>query len=103
MENCRNKMGLNDYKWSTLNAPDTQNQLSHPYLELGELPFLLALWGNKNWPLSIKVREMENCQNKMGLKGCKWSSLNAQGTENHLTNPYLKLSDFPFLTISPVG
>ena len=42
---------------------------------------LLALWGNRNWPSSIKVRQMENCWNKMGLKGWKWSSLNTPGTQ----------------------
>ena len=29
----------------------------------------------------MKVRKFENVQNKMGLKGCKWSSLKAPGTE----------------------
>ena len=32
---------------------------------------LLSLWGNKNWPPSMKVKKMENFQNKRGLKGCK--------------------------------
>ena len=32
---------------------------------------LLALWGNKNWPPSIKMKQIENCQNKIGLMGCK--------------------------------
>ena len=42
---------------------------------------VLVLWGNKNWPPSIKMKQIENCQDKMGLKGCKWSSLNVPGTE----------------------
>ena len=28
----------------------------------------------------MKVKKLENVHNKMGLKGCKWSSLNAPGT-----------------------
>ena len=35
-----------------------------------EIPLfsVLALWGNKNWPPSIKMKQIENSQNKMGLK-----------------------------------
>ena len=32
---------------------------------------ILALWGNKNWPPSMKVKKLENLQNKRGLTGCK--------------------------------
>ena len=46
---------------------------------------LLALWGNKNWLPSMKGKKLENYQNKRGLTGCKWSSLNSSGTENPLT------------------
>ena len=48
--------------------------------KISQLP-LLALWGNKNWLPSMKVKELEIFQNKSGLKGCKWSSLKAPGTE----------------------
>ena len=52
--------------------PGIENPLSHPFLELEEFPLLtissLGL-GYKNWPPSINVRRMQNCQNKMGLKG----------------------------------
>ena len=44
----------------------------------------------------MKVQQMENYKNKMGLKGCKWSSLNAPGTETPLSYPYWKLEEFPF-------
>ena len=64
---------------------------------------LLALWGNKNWPPSMKVKKVENFQNKSGLKGCKWSSLNAPGTEYPLSHPVLKLSTFHFPIIVPLG
>ena len=64
---------------------------------------LLALWGNKNWPPSIKVKQIEISQNKMGLKDCKWSSLNAPGTQNPLSHPFLELGKVPLLTISPLG
>ena len=51
-------------------------------------PFpLLALWGNKNWLPGMKVKKLEKFQNKMGLKGCNWSSLNAPGTETSLSHP----------------
>ena len=37
----------------------------------------------------MKVKEMENFQNKIGSMGCKWSSLNAPGTENPLSHSIL--------------
>ena len=36
----------------------------------------------------MKLKKLEIFQNKMGLKGCKWSSLEAPGTETHLSHPY---------------
>ena len=80
IEISQNKMGLKGCKWSSMNAPGTRTPLSHPFLELDFSPFsLLALWGNKKWPPSIKVKQIEIFQNKMGSKCCKWSSLNSQG------------------------
>ena len=76
---------------------------------------LLALWGNKNWPPSmevknlknyLKVRKMEKFEHfmdKRGFKECKWSSLNAQGTQTPLSHPFLELGEFPFFIISPLG
>ena len=32
---------------------------------------LLALWGNKNWPPTMKVENVEIVWKKMGLNGCK--------------------------------
>ena len=102
--NCQNKMGLKGCKWSSLNAPGTQTPLSHSVLEMDFSLFsLAALWGNRNWPPSMKVRQIENELNKIGLNWCKRSSLNAPGTENPLSHSLLKLGDFPFLTISPLG
>ena len=104
IENCQNKMGLKGCKWSSLNAPGTHTPLSHSILELDSSLFsLLALWGNKNWPPNIKVQKVENCKNKMGLKGCKWSSLDAPGTHSPLSHPILELGNLSFLTISPLG
>ena len=57
---------------------------------------LLALWGNKNWPPSMKVKKVENVHDKSVSTGCKWSSLIAPGTENPLSHPILKLEEFPF-------
>ena len=67
-------------------------------------PFpLLALWGNKNWLPSMKVKQLEIFPNKIGLKGCKWSSLNAPGTEPPQSHPYLELGEFPIPIFSPLG
>ena len=41
----------------------------------------LALWGNKNWPSSIKTKHFENFRNKIGSTCWEWSSLDAPGTE----------------------
>ena len=60
-------------------------------------PFpLLALWGNKNWPASMKLKKLEIFWNKMGSMGCKWSSLNAPGTQNPLSHSIWKLDESPF-------
>ena len=64
---------------------------------------LLALWGNKNWPPSMKVEKLEKFFHKMGLMGCKWSSLNAPGTEIPLSHSILKLGEFPFPIIGSLG
>ena len=34
----------------------------------------LALWGNKKWPPSMKVKKLKIFWDKMSSKGCKWSS-----------------------------
>ena len=96
IENYQNKMGLKGCNWSSMNAPCTQTPLSHPFQESGDFPFLtiLALWSNKNLPPSIKMRQIENSQIKMGIKGRKWSSLNAPVSQlPSLTHFW---SDFPF-------
>ena len=45
---------------------------------------------------------MENSQNKSGLSGYKWSSLNATATQTTLSHSFLELGKFPFLTTSPL-
>ena len=62
-----------------------------------------TIWGNKNWPPSMKVTKLENLGNIIVANGCKWSILNAPGTENSLSYPFLGLGEFPFLIISPLG
>ena len=57
---------------------------------------LLALWGNKNWPPSMKVKNLAKSGNKIGLTGCKWSSLNVPGTGNPLSHSVLELGEFLF-------
>ena len=59
---------------------------------------LLALWGNKNWPPSMKVKKLKIFWIKIGSMSCKWSSLNGPGTETPLSHPILKLDEsFPIL------
>ena len=43
----------------------------------------------------MKVKELENSQNKSGLKDCKWSSLNASGTETPQSYPYWEREILP--------
>ena len=45
---------------------------------------ILALWGNKNWHPSMKVKKMDKFGNKSGLMGWKWSSLIAPGARKIL-------------------
>jgi len=46
---------------------------------------------------SIKVKKMVLLyENVRGAKGCKWSSLNAPGTQTPLSHPVLELEEFPF-------
>ena len=52
---------------------------------------------------SKKVKKLEIFQNKMGLKGCNWSSLNAPGTETFLSYPYWEGEILPTPIISPLG
>ena len=68
--------------------------------------YIFSLWSQK----------FEKIQNKMGSTGCKWSSLDAPGTESPLSHsgwensissfswshPYWELGEFPFLIISPL-
>ena len=59
--------------------------------------------GYKNWPANVKVEKMEIFENKFGLQCCMWYSLNAPGTRNPLSHPFLKLGEFPFSIISPLA
>ena len=60
-----------------------------------------SLVHSPNRPPSMK--KIEKFRYKKGLKGWKWSSLNAVDTSFLLSHPILKLDDFPFLHISPLG
>ena len=56
-----------------------------------ESPFPLAVWGDKNWPPSLKVKQIENSQNKMGIEGYKWSGMYAPSTQT----PLFGVEDIP--------
>ena len=104
LEKFQNKMGLKDCKWSSLKAPGTETPQSYPYWERAILPTpIISPLGNKNWLPSMKVKKFENVQNKMGLKGCKWSSLKAPGTETPQSYPYWKREILPSPIISLWG
>ena len=52
---------------------------------------------------SMKVKKLENLENKIGLTGCKWSSLNAIGTETPLSCSGWENSIFPFSVFLSLG
>ena len=54
---------------------------------------ILAIWGNKKWLPSMKVKKMGKFQNKRGLIGCKCSSLNVPGIRIHVYHPILELGE----------
>ena len=51
-----------------------------------------SLWGNKNWPPSMKLKNLKILWNKMFSLGCKWFSLNGPGAQSPLSHPILELS-----------
>ena len=53
---------------------------------------LLALWGNKNWPPSMKVKKFETFRNKRGSTCCKWPNLNTPGTQTPQYHPIPELT-----------
>ena len=60
-------------------------------------PFpLLPLWGNKIGLPSMKVRKLENFQNRIGLKACKWFFLNVPGTQCLVSDSGCENSIFSF-------
>ena len=85
-------MGSMGCKWFGLNAPVTENPLSHSILKLDESTFpFLAPWGNKNWPPSMNLKELKIFWNKMGSMGLKRSSLNGTITDTPLSHPFVQL------------
>ena len=57
----------------------------------------------------MKVKKLENLQNKMGSKGCQWSSLTVTSTENplslllcnHFSTQLLLFTDIDRLDVLP--
>ena len=115
------RIGLPVWKWKSwkylgtkwaqwaANGPDWMPQAPKPlclnqfWSWMNSLFQLLALWGNKNWPPSMKVKKLENFNDKSGLVWCKWSNMNSPGIETPLSHPILKLDEFPFPIIGPLG
>ena len=66
LKSSANKIGSKSCIWSNSNAPGTQSN------QVGRIPLShfqpSPLWGNKNWPPSMKVEKVENFHNKKGLK-----------------------------------
>ena len=51
----------------------------------------------------MKVEKLENCENKIGFTGSKWSSLNAPGTQTPVCHPFLVISLFSFSASLSLG
>ena len=90
-------------KWSILNSSGIESQQYHSW-KWGNYTFsIIDPLGNKNWPPSIKVKKFKKLGNKRSCLGCKWSSLNAPGTQSCHSHSIPELGDFPFPIISPLG
>ena len=50
----------------------------------------------------MKVKKLKILGNKIGSRGCIWSSLNAPGTETPLSDAYWNLGEWAFLIIGPI-
>ena len=107
MEKFGNKINLSGCKWSNLNTLGTETPVSHsllsdslfPYFQPLLPPSVLPLFGViRNWTShfpSMKGRKVDNFWNKFRLTGCKWSNLNAPGTETPVSHSLLCESLFP--------
>ena len=78
--------------------PQAPNVPIHSGGENFPFPFsALPLWGNKNWPPSMKVKKLKNLSNKIGSIGCKWSNLNTPGSQS------TQVGRIPFPIFSPLS
>ena len=97
---CTQTLGL--WPWAEASWKKSFAKSSHGSLTLARHP-LLALWGSKNWPSSIKVKKKESVQYKIGFKDCKWSNWNAQGPGTSLPHPIWNWENSPFPLIALWG
>ena len=59
-----------DCKWSSLNAPGTENPLYHSILKLDESPFpIISPLGKKELPSQYESEKVENILEQNGLNG----------------------------------
>ena len=59
---------------------------------------VLAFWGNKNWPPSIKVKKLENLWNKISSTCSKWSVLNSPDNQTSVDHLLGLLYELPNLS-----
>ena len=69
---------------------------------LGLYEFYFPFWGNKVW-IGSKELESENVAKFSEQKGLQKVQFDAPGTQSPLSHSVLKLDDFPFSIISPLG
>ena len=65
--------------------------------------FCLGPRGNKIGLPSMRVKSWKKFGNKIGSRGCKWSSLDTAGTLTHQSPSIFELGEYHFLIIGPLG
>ena len=91
-----NKISSTGCKRSSLDAPGTETHVSHQLLDESLFLFFLSLGYGviRNGSFSIKMRKLEVFWNQISSTGCKWSSLDAPGTDSPVSHPFLGESLF---------
>ena len=86
------------FKWSSLNAPGTENPLSHSVLKLEEFPLpIIGLWGKKIGLPSMNIREVKRFPSKVGLNGLKMSCVKVPDTQAPRSLQFSKILKISFI------